>query len=219
MCEVGMAGERYSSKVAPANGGSAWIWFMGVGVAVTIGYYILPVLNVDRVVQSLVFIVVSTAAAIAVLVGVYINKPASRFPWLVLAAAQGMYSIGDTVYFVLHTVLGREDYPDLADLLYLMQFPLICWALVIFVRRRTPGRDRVALIDAAVLAIPAGMIAWIFVISSRNSSGESPVTRRWTCSYSRWRCGSCSASAPGQGPTGCSSRASRFSSPPTPCTC
>jgi two-component system cell cycle response regulator len=178
-----MAGERSSSKVGSANSGSAWIWLTGVGVAVTIGYYILPVLNVSRVVQSLTFIAVSTAAAIAVLVGVYINKPASRFPWLVLAAAQGMYSIGDTVYFVLHTVLGREDYPDLADLFYLMQYPLICWALMIFVRRRTPGRDRVALIDAAVLAIPAGMIAWVFVISSRNSSGESLAARLVSAGY------------------------------------
>jgi two-component system cell cycle response regulator len=178
-----MAGEDHSNRVAPTNHGAAWMWFIGVGVAVTIGYYILPLLHVARVVQSIIFIVVSTVTAIAVLVGVLINKPASRFPWLVLAAAQSMYSIGDTLYFVLHTVLGREDYPDLADLFYLAQYPLICWALVIFVRRRTPGRDRIALIDAAVLAVPTGMIAWIFVISSGSGSGDSLPARLVSAAY------------------------------------
>jgi diguanylate cyclase (GGDEF)-like protein len=178
-----MAREHHSNRVAPTNRGSAWMWFTGVGAAVTIGYYILPVLHVDRIVQSFVFIAVSTGAAIAVLAGVLINKPASRLPWLVLAAAQAMYSLGDTVYFVLHTVLGRADYPDLADLFYLMQYLLICWSLAIFIRRRTPGRDRIALIDAAVLAIPAGMIAWVFVISSRGSSGESLAARLVSAGY------------------------------------
>src|SRR4051812_38891287 len=99
-----MVGEQKPNRVSPANHSSAWIWFIAVGVAVTIGYYILPVLHVPRVVQSWIFIGVSTAAALAVLAGTAINKPASRFPWLVLAASQGMYSIGDTVYFVLHSV-------------------------------------------------------------------------------------------------------------------
>ncbi|HEV7896572.1 MAG TPA: GGDEF domain-containing protein [Planosporangium sp.] len=179
-----MVGEDHSvTGTSGNNRGSAWIWFTVLGATVTIGYYILPVLHVDALAQSLIFIGVSTAAAIAVLVGVLINKPPVRFPWLVLAAAQTMYSIGDTVYFVLHTVLGREDYPDLADLFYLLQYPLICWALVIFIRRRTPGRDRIALIDAAVLAVPAGMVAWVFVISSRGSSGESLGARLVSAGY------------------------------------
>src|SRR5207244_539583 len=110
-------------------------------------------LHVPRVAQSLIFIAVSTVAAVAVLAGVAINRPPGRLPWLVLAAAQAMYSIGDTIYFVLHTVLHHEQYPDLADLFYLAQYPLICLALVIFIRRRTPGRDTVTLIDAAVFAV------------------------------------------------------------------
>jgi diguanylate cyclase (GGDEF)-like protein len=178
-----MVGEHHSNRTVPANNGSAWIWFTGVGIAVTIGYYVLPVLHVPRVAQSWIFIGVSTAAAVAVLAGVFINKPASRFPWLVLAASQVMYSIGDTVYFVLHTALGRENYPDLADFFYLLQYPLICWALVIFIRRRTPGRDRLALIDAAVLAVPTGMIAWVFVISAQGSGDGTSAARLVSAGY------------------------------------
>ncbi|WP_240942543.1 GGDEF domain-containing protein [Planosporangium thailandense] len=178
-----MAVGHHPDRAAPVRNSSAWMWFTGTGVVVTAGYYVLPHLGVPGVAQSLIFIGVSTAAALALLAGTVLNRPASRFPWLVLAAAQGMYSIGDTVYFILHTVLHREDYPDLADVFYLLQYPLICWALVIFIRRRTPGRDRIALIDAGVLAVPTGMVAWIFVISAQGGGEGSLPARLVSAAY------------------------------------
>jgi diguanylate cyclase (GGDEF)-like protein len=145
----------------------AWTWFVAVGVAVTVGYYVLPVLHVARAAQSLIFIAVSAAAAIAVLAGVRVNKPAGRLPWLVLAAAQGMFSIGAAIGFVGYTAL--------ADVFSLARYPLIGWALVIFVRRRTPGRDTITLIDAAVVAVAGGLVSWVYVISGLARDDGSPL--------------------------------------------
>jgi len=162
---------------------AAWAVFLGFGAAVTIGYYMLPGLGVPVVAQSITYIVVSTVVALTVLAGVLINRPPGRLPWLVLAAAQGMYSIGDTIYFVLHTVLGRDDFPDLADVFYLAQYPLICWALVIFIHRRTPGRDTITLVDASVLATGAGLLGWVYLVSPVASSGDSTLANAVSVAY------------------------------------
>jgi two-component system cell cycle response regulator len=137
---------------------ATWAWFVGVGAAVTVGYYV-------------------------VLAGIAVNRPPGRLPWLILAAAQGMYSIGDTLYFVLHTVLHRDGYPDLADVFYLAQYPLICLALVVFIRRRTPGRDTVTLIDAAVLAVAGGLLSWVYVISPLAGSDDSTLAGAVSLGY------------------------------------
>jgi hypothetical protein len=141
MRDVATVSDQRAVRGAPGNRIVTWTWFVAVGAAVTFGYYVLPHLGVPREAQSIIFILTSTIAALTVLAGVVINKPAGRLPWLVLAGAQGMYSIGDTIYYVLHTVLQRDQYPDLADVFYLAQYPLICLALVIFIRRRTPIGD------------------------------------------------------------------------------
>ena len=168
---------------ATGDRSSAWALFLGVGLAVTVGYYVLPHLLVPRVVQSVIYIVASTVVAITVLVGVLINKPPGRLPWLILAAAQAMYSIGDTIYFVLHSVQGRDEFPDLADAFYLLQYPLICWALIVFIHRRTPGRDTVTLIDAAVLAVAAGLLAWVYLISPLAGTDDSTLAKAVSVAY------------------------------------
>src|SRR3954447_3603781 len=84
---------------------TAWSVFLGIGAAVTVGYYVLPTLGMPGVAQSITYLLASTVAALAVLAGVLIHRPPGALPWLVLAAAQAMHSVGDIVYFVLHTVL------------------------------------------------------------------------------------------------------------------
>jgi two-component system cell cycle response regulator len=37
-------------------------------------------------------------------------------------------------------------------------------ALVLLIRRRTPGRDIPGLLDAAVLAVVAAMLSWLYLI-------------------------------------------------------
>jgi diguanylate cyclase (GGDEF)-like protein len=183
MRDVATVSDQRAVRGAPGNRIVTWTWFVAVGAAVTFGYYVLPHLGVPREAQSIIFILTSTIAALTVLAGVVINKPAGRLPWLVLAGAQGMYSIGDTIYYVLHTVLQRDQYPDLADVFYLAQYPLICLALVIFIRRRTPGRDTIALIDAAVVAVAGGLLSWVYVISKVANNGESPLAGAVSVAY------------------------------------
>src|SRR5262249_27062898 len=50
------------------------------------------------------------------------------------------------------------------DLLYLAHYPLVVAGLTLLIRRRSPGRDRPSLIDAAVLAVAAAMLSWLYVI-------------------------------------------------------
>jgi len=180
---VGTLGEQVSDRPAADSRATAWMWFLGVGAAITVGYYVLPHFGVSPVVESLVFIGVSGAATVALLAGVAVNRPPGKLPWLVLAAAQGMSTIGHATFFILRSGLDRDQHPDLADLFYLAQYPLICAALVIVIRRRTPGHDAVALIDAAVLAVAGGLLSWVYVLSRLAGSADSALARSVSVGY------------------------------------
>src|SRR5215218_421544 len=179
---VGTLGEQVSDRPAADSRATAWMWFLGVGAAIKTGYYVLPHFGVSPVVQSLIFIGISAAATVALLAGVAVNRPPGRLPWLVLAAAQGISTIGHA-FLILRSDLDADRYPDLADLFYLAQYPLICAALVIVIRRRTAGHDAVALIDAAVLAVAGGLLSWVYVLSRLAGSGDSALTRSVSVGY------------------------------------
>jgi diguanylate cyclase (GGDEF)-like protein len=138
-----------------------WVFagFLTAGVTTVMAYYLLPLFDPGRTSQDLLFTATAGTAAVAVLVGVALHRPASRMPWLLLAAGQASYAAGDALYFAL-----GGDSPSLSDVFYLGMYLLFAAGLVVFVRRRTPGWDAPALLDAAVVAISAGVVWWVYII-------------------------------------------------------
>jgi hypothetical protein len=102
---------------------------------------------------------------------------------------------GDTLYSWFNDVAGVSPYPSSADILYLAAYPLlaVCFALLIRARRR--GRDVVGWIDAGIVTINLGLLAWVVVAGPIVRSGadheggpSTPSGSPPTCSGARRRC-------------------------------
>src|SRR5207244_5201977 len=66
-----------------------------------------------------------SGAAAAVVVGTLRNRPARKLPWLLVALALATFVTGDVVYDVLTDVLHWSNpFPSVADGLYLVTYPL-----------------------------------------------------------------------------------------------
>jgi diguanylate cyclase (GGDEF)-like protein/PAS domain S-box-containing protein len=109
---------------------------------------------------------IGLSAAVAVLIGVRVHRPSKPLPWYLLSAVLVSFTAGDTTYNVLTDYLGQANpFPSLADLFYLLVYPMLAGALLIFIRARAGGDNRAALLDALVPTAGLGLLSWVFLIS------------------------------------------------------
>ncbi|BBH70421.1 hypothetical protein ACTI_71060 [Actinoplanes sp. OR16] len=112
------------------------------------------------------------SSAVAVLVGVRLHRPARRLPWYLISAALAFFTTGDTWYNLVLAVGREPGFPGLADVFYLLVYPLITAGLLIFIRSRSGGGDRGALLDALVPTVGLGLLAWVYWIAPFTRSAE-----------------------------------------------
>ena len=139
--------------------GRLWILYVVAALAATVGYYASG--------QAVpIFHLIGGSAAIAILVGVAIYRPQHKVPWLLFALGQAFFVAGDVISYNYQKFFGTElPYPAISDALYLAVYPCLIAGILLIVRRRSAGRDRGGLIDAAMIAIGIGVVSWVFLIS------------------------------------------------------
>ena len=72
-----------------------------------------------------------------------------------------------------YTLAGDDPFPSPADaLLSSRAYPLVAAGLVVGIRWRTPRTDLRVLVDAAIVAVSAATIGWIFVVETWNAEGS-----------------------------------------------
>jgi diguanylate cyclase (GGDEF)-like protein/putative nucleotidyltransferase with HDIG domain len=152
----------------------AWLGYLSVGALVIVCYYLVPPDGAGVVARVVIYCLTSMSAAVAVVVGILRNRPGSWLAWSFLGASQLVYATADSLFYCRHYLLGLDDYPSVADPLYLAHYPLVVIALVLLIRRRTPGRDIPGLLDAAVLAVAAAMLSWLYLIGPQ-ARADSPT--------------------------------------------
>ena len=96
--------------------------------------------------------------------GVIINRPSRKAPWLLLALAQASFAAGQVSFLLAQEIGTKLPFPSFADLLYLLTYPLYAAGLLIFIRWRTPDRDRRSLIDALTLTAGLALLSWIYLV-------------------------------------------------------
>ena len=145
---------------AARAGFSAWI------VLLTIVFYVLPGTHLAT------WALLGYSSAAAVLAGIRLNRPARRLPWYLLAAALAFLTSGDTVYNLIVALGHTPQFPGVADLLYLLVYPLLTGAFLIMVRSRSGGANQAALLDALVPAVAFGLLSWVYWIAPFTRSLE-----------------------------------------------
>jgi two-component system cell cycle response regulator len=150
-----------------ASGGHAWLGYLAGGILVITAYFLAVATDAPPVLRVTLYCAVSMSAAIAVFVGRARSQPARqlRLPWLFLGLSQVIYAIADICFYVAHDVFENTDFPAMADPLYLSHYPLVVVGLILLIRLRTPGRDLPSLLDAATLAVVAGMLSYLYLIA------------------------------------------------------
>ncbi len=108
-------------------------------------------------------------AAIAVLTvgaivgGTLVHRPVRRSPWWLLAGAVLAMGVGDTIFgATVHATADRP--PIIADVFYLLMFPLVTAGLIDLTRTGSVLRDRSRLLDLSAFGCSAALAGWVFLI-------------------------------------------------------
>ncbi|WP_203727204.1 putative bifunctional diguanylate cyclase/phosphodiesterase [Paractinoplanes durhamensis] len=119
-----------------------------------VAYLVMPSLGL--VVYGPV-IISTVAAAIA---GIVRNRPRRRLPWILLTGAYLAFAAGS---LVAYATIGT--FPSAADVVFLALYvPLMIAGLATLSRSGAAMLDRASTLDAVILTIGSGFLAWTFLI-------------------------------------------------------
>jgi signal transduction histidine kinase len=158
---------------ATATDDRLWLWFLAVGMTLVAVYVFAPSEPVWF--RDLVVYPVAEACAVAAtVVGVRHFRPSAPVAWLLMAAGLFAFMVGDVIWGV-YGILDRDPFPSVADLFYLGAYPFLVAGLAVAVMRRRPfGVDLRALLDAGLLTVIAGLLAWVFIIQPALDDPDVP---------------------------------------------
>ncbi|BAL89996.1 putative diguanylate cyclase/phosphodiesterase with PAS sensor [Actinoplanes missouriensis 431] len=112
------------------------------------------------------------SSAAMVLAGVRLYRPSRRLPWYLISVSLVLFTTGDSLYNLVLAAGGEPGFPGPNDVLYLLFYPLLTAGLLIFVRARSGGGDKAALLDALVPTVGLGLLAWVYWIAPFTRSAE-----------------------------------------------
>ncbi|MER6784047.1 aminotransferase class I/II-fold pyridoxal phosphate-dependent enzyme [Streptomyces sp. NPDC000658] len=115
--------------------------------------------------QTPLWAVIGLGGVAAMVTGIIVNRPAHRWPWLLLAAGLLAFAAGDTSYNVMEAYFQiNNPFPSAADACYLACYPLFAAGLFGLVHYRWPGHDLPSLLDALIFALGLALPVWVFLV-------------------------------------------------------
>jgi signal transduction histidine kinase len=126
---------------------------IAAGVALVALYFALPV-----GVQDWLYPAIGAASAVAIGLGTRLNRPAHPLPWLLFAAGNLLFAVGDSLF----NALGDST---VADVFYLSGYPPIAAGLAyLMFTSGVEHRRLAALADAAIFTAAFVLLQWVFVL-------------------------------------------------------
>ncbi|MGH9273968.1 MAG: putative bifunctional diguanylate cyclase/phosphodiesterase, partial [Acidimicrobiales bacterium] len=121
------------------------------------------------------------SSVIAIVAGVRMHRPDGRGAWFLLAGGVATFIVGDDLYSFRNVVQHSEAmFPSYVDIVYLAMYPLLIAGLSLLIRRRTPGRDRASLLDAAIITVGVGLLSWVILIVPYVRTDDMTLPERLT---------------------------------------
>ena len=139
----------------------AWQGYAAGAAAAIVLYFVLPA----GMARNGLYDLIDFSVAVAIVVAVRMHRPARRLGWYLLAAGQVLFAVGDVIWDLYEfSFKVSSPYPGLADVAYLAGYPALAIGLVVLVRSRARGRDRAALLDAAMVTVGVALLSWLFLM-------------------------------------------------------
>jgi hypothetical protein len=189
--------------VAPMQARHVRACFVVWILALTGGYYLWPGAHVFT------WGAIGLSGAVGIVIGIRLNRPRNPLAWYLMAAAVLSFAAGDTIYYALQAIGPEPAFPGPADYFYLAVYPFLAASFLLFIRARSGGGNRAALIDALVPTVGLGLLTWVFLMAPYARDG---CCRRSSRSAIRWAtcwpwpccCGCSPRRAGGRPPSPCS---------------
>ena len=150
-----------------------WKWWLATGSVIIALYVALP----GSGTWDLAYLATGLSVPVAIVLGVRHFRPTARAPWLWVAFGQSLLFIADVIWLTLER-MGLEPFPSIADVAFLSAYPCVAIGLALLVRHRTAKRELSSLLDAAIVAIGAGIVTWVLVIGPMLADVESTALER-----------------------------------------
>jgi two-component system cell cycle response regulator len=130
------------------------------------GFYLVTgPLGASRPVATGLLLTPDAIGAVGLVIGVARFRPAYALPWLLLAAALMLTAIGDILNYVgVFFPAYTWGFPGPSDVFYLIRYPLMAAAALLWERRSAPKQDVTGGIDLAIFVVAGGLLSWIFLI-------------------------------------------------------
>ena len=149
--------------------------FLAAALALTVAYFVVP----RGAAQNDINEVVGIASALAIVLGVRLNRPSFPLPWLLFAAGNLLFALGDVVF----NQLSNPPTPSAADWLYLAGYPALAAGLVLLLIRGG-GHHRVsALGEAAIVTFAFALFQWVWIVDGIIDGGGSTASRAVSAAY------------------------------------
>ncbi|HSK95147.1 MAG TPA: GGDEF domain-containing protein [Euzebyales bacterium] len=148
-----------------------WLIWLSLMMIATIVYFALTGLG-----QALLYVLISASTAVVFLGGPG-RKSDARLAWCLLGFGSLLSAGGDTLWMWFDFVIHTAPFPSDADVVYLSAY--ISHAAGLVMLARTVGRrDTGALLDALVVAMGAGVLAWVTLITPYASDSSLSLVAR-----------------------------------------
>jgi len=156
-----------------------WLWYLIFAAPVTVLFFAFPAYHLVS------WTSLGLSSVVATLVGVLRFRPRQRVAWYLLAGAEFCFIAGDTVYNLLVEIAHQDNpFPSIADVFYLLTYPLFAAGIFLLIRGRSSPRDRASLIDALIITTGLGLLSWVYlVVPNFQADGLNGVQRFISVAY------------------------------------
>ncbi len=142
-----------------------WKYWLAAATGLTTIYFVVQNTPESKLV---LYNGVGFISVVLLLVGVAINKPTPRQPWMWFAAGLSSFLLADVIYYIIELTSGDDGppFPNLADFFYLMMYPLMIVGLTKMVQAVSPNRNTPTFIDAGVVGIAMFGALWVLFVDT-----------------------------------------------------
>ncbi len=153
----------------------------GVGLTIVVAFAFA---TYHGVAGSVVYLAGATYGTVLACVGASRLPRSQRLVWWGLAASLLLFLLGDVLWIVSDDVLHIDPFPSAADAVYLVFYLVLALAVAALVRARRRGRDRAALLDAAILTTGVAVVTTVFLIEpAAEAAGTSNLQQVIAAAY------------------------------------